>query len=1008
MRKLLAIWLAIFPVLAMASGNGALSFTPPASDYSVVFLGNIFGIVDGVLHGSGSQIMGTMFGVFNAAVLALGGIIIMYTLIVSTMNTAQSGQMMGEKWSSIWVPVRATVGLALLIPKASGYCLMQIFVMWIVVQGVGAADKVWEAALSYLNRGGSIIQAQTDPTAALVGAGAGSGVSNGAEVMLEGQVCMLGLQNVLQNRLDELKSMKGNNTPCTDKTSPIYTFCTSSVPDFINSVNVVDMQSRTLLNSLDGSSGSDKLLKVFMPNFEPGSPYAYLNGICGNIQWNTFRQADINTVKQNIPSVKGSDLDAVTQSRVVAIQQMYMDLSLVAQSMVSNDPQLSRRNASQSTSIQNDSDNNFSSAAVEQFGIPQTAGGTPCTNYSTPQCILWGTAVSSSSAPMLNGTEFPGAILDYNAIMKPTLTLVHEAQNAQSAQGARQFIQAANNNGWIMAGSYFFNLINLNVQASSGTDGLYDSKTGLENSQFNASNLAAAFSGNNICQSGPYQALCNWLDGNSKNITAIQSLIDGTSLDGSSVVQKPNLNSVGSLNVITGVASSTVNGYINNAMILKLPGQPGNAGPQLPGSININFNSPGFQLPTQNFPCGDMKFAFFHICVGEILGNIFWNMLVVNVWNILTAVVLPMIGTAIDMIIMIPIEGMSVIFRQGVGIISAPGVNPVVALAQMGTFYINFACQLYINMLLFTATSSLFPLFVPILAIAFMGMPIIVGWLSVMLTIGFTTSYYVPILPYMIFTFGSIGWLMSVIEAMVAAPIVALGITHPEGSETLGKSDQAVMILMNVFLRPAMMIIGYIAGIAMTYVSVWIINAGFDNAIGFINAGTQASSGSMSDGNGGTVSGGYTGWAGVFAYFFSVLIYTTMYLTVVQKAFTLISTLPDKVLRWVGGQQESYGQDTSQWGQEMQKKIEDTGSKSMDLVGSASKGAAGQLGIKGSSSSSSATKSGDMKGSEDSSSSASSGGGGAGGGGAGGGGAGGAGAGAGGAEGAATAVAETG
>lgn len=71
--------------------------------------------------------MGSMFGVFNSAVLALGGIIIMYTLMVSTMNTAHEGQMLGQKWSSIWIPLRSTFGLALLIPKASGYCMMQVF-----------------------------------------------------------------------------------------------------------------------------------------------------------------------------------------------------------------------------------------------------------------------------------------------------------------------------------------------------------------------------------------------------------------------------------------------------------------------------------------------------------------------------------------------------------------------------------------------------------------------------------------------------------------------------------------------------------------------------------------------------------------------------------------------------------------------------------------------------------------------------------------------------------------
>jgi defect-in-organelle-trafficking protein DotA len=201
----------------------------------------------------------------------------------------------------------------------------------------------------------------------------------------------------------------------------------------------------------------------------------------------------------------------------------------------------------------------------------------------------------------------------------------------------------------------------------------------------------------------------------------------------------------------------------------------------------------------------------------------------------------------------------------------------------------------------------------------------------------------------MIFTFGAIAWLMAVIEAMVAAPIVALGVTHPEGHEAFGKGEQAVMILMNVFLRPSMMIIGYIAAIALSYVSVWIINAGFDNAIAFVQGGSQfgtgpsgtsagsasfwghmgggnplASSGVPSSGSG-TVAGGYTGWAGLFAYFFSIIVYTMLYLTVVQKSFTMIVTLPDKVLRWIGGTPESYGSDVAQWGQETQSKVAEAG-----------------------------------------------------------------------------------
>lgn len=136
MKKLLICFLMLFfPALLMAADSSSFSFTPPLTDVSVIFLGNLFGVVDGVLHGTGSQIMGNMFSIFNTAVIAIGGMIIIYIFLVSVLNTAHEGKMLGQKWSSMWVPARAIFGLALLVPKASGYCMMQIFVMWLVIQG---------------------------------------------------------------------------------------------------------------------------------------------------------------------------------------------------------------------------------------------------------------------------------------------------------------------------------------------------------------------------------------------------------------------------------------------------------------------------------------------------------------------------------------------------------------------------------------------------------------------------------------------------------------------------------------------------------------------------------------------------------------------------------------------------------------------------------------------------------------------------------------------------------
>lgn len=91
------------------------------------------------------------------------------------------------------------------------------------------------------------------------------------------------------------------------------------------------------------------------------------------------------------------------------------------------------------------------------------------------------------------------------------------------------------------------------------------------------------------------------------------------------------------------------------------------------------------------------------------------------------------------------------------------------------------------------------------------------------------------------------------------------------------------------------------------------------------------------------LEGGYTGWAGVYAFFFSILIYTSMYLIIVQKAFTLIAHLPDKVLRWIGGSPESFGQETMQWGEEAKGRVEKAG----EATYGAEKAIGDKLGAKG-------------------------------------------------------------
>jgi defect-in-organelle-trafficking protein DotA len=914
----LLVFALLFPALACAA-DGSLSFTPQPSDLSVIFLGNIFGVVDGVLHGTGSQIMGSIFSVFNSAVLALGGIIIMYTLLVSTMNTAHEGQMLGQKWSSLWIPIRSTLGLALLIPKASGYCLMQIFVMWIVVQGIGAADKIWNAALSYLNRGGVIITTQM-PANLITGQNGGTGsLSIGAQRILENQVCMLGIQKQFENsKASFLKQKEKDSGPCAGDSLPI---CTAQIPDFIGSVNIVQYQR--------DHTGSD-IFEIPMPNFDKSSPFYTLNGQCGSLSWKKF--GDTLPTRQTMTNLTENDLETAKMSRAIALQQMYLDLAPVARVMINNSPPLNPQLNVQTP---------VSSVSDQPFGVPENKQGDVC--KSGEQCFLWGG--TDNEAPLLNGTEFRGSLSDYSGIMLPALNLIEQAKDADNSNQSRAFIADSSKEGWIMAGSYFFNLVKLNQAAmGAGNANRIDMDSGLDQSKFSldpqvyscdtlekdlndlksqTQNLPTAIQVPLPDNLQLRSLICKNLENQSDALIPIQKLITGKNLAGPSAI------TVSENKIYDGPLASTVRGYISNTLQLTLPDQPGQQALNFGQVFNFQPDGGSGGLPEVDFPCGTVTTFIFTFCLGEVLGDIFYNVILRTIFNFVASIFHAVVDQFIHILLTLPLAALAFIFQDGLKKISEPGNNPIVALAQMGTFYINFAGNFWETLFTF----SLMPMSWLILPVMALGLPLIMGWMGIMVAIGFTTAYYIPVLPYLIFTFGAIAWLMAVIEAMVAAPIVALGVTHPEGHDAFGKGEQAIMILMNVFLRPAMMIIGYIAAISVSYVGIWILNAGFDRAIGFMQGGAEYGTtgepdrgaslfGSFNVANpSGAVSGGYVGWAGMFGFFFSILIYTTTYLTIVQKAFGLIVALPDKVLRWIGGQPETIGQEVERWAGEVQSKV---------------------------------------------------------------------------------------
>lgn len=182
--------------------------------------------------------------------------------------------------------------------------------------------------------------------------------------------------------------------------------------------------------------------------------------------------------------------------------------------------------------------------------------------------------------------------------------------------------------------------------------------------------------------------------------------------------------------------------------------------------------------------------------------------------------------------------------------------------------------------------------------------------------IGMMLAYYLPLLPYMMFMFRVVGWIIFLIEALVAAPLVAMGITQ-EGHDFLGRSTPAVMLAVNVFLQPVLMLIGLFAGMILCQVSLNMVLytfSGFVNDIFYAGAPISGAPGGdiLLQGVGRLM--GNTFAEGGAKFFMALLlplfvfplflgIFAMMVYIITTHCFSLIHVVPDNITQWIGGHQ---------------------------------------------------------------------------------------------------------
>lgn len=139
------------------------------TDQSVSMLKSIFGpVIDALVTGAdpetvqaSANILATMFGVYASGVMIVGGFIVSVVALMSVLNTANDGEVMGKNWSSVYTTLRVVTSGGLLLPTATGYSFIQLLVLMIALWGVGFANLTYKTgmAMSVLSPAGIVSNA---------------------------------------------------------------------------------------------------------------------------------------------------------------------------------------------------------------------------------------------------------------------------------------------------------------------------------------------------------------------------------------------------------------------------------------------------------------------------------------------------------------------------------------------------------------------------------------------------------------------------------------------------------------------------------------------------------------------------------------------------------------------------------------------------------------------------------------------------------------------------------
>lgn len=211
--------------------------------------------------------------------------------------------------------------------------------------------------------------------------------------------------------------------------------------------------------------------------------------------------------------------------------------------------------------------------------------------------------------------------------------------------------------------------------------------------------------------------------------------------------------------------------------------------------------------------------------------------------------------------------------------------DPIMALSNVGDIFIGAAEMLLVTLglsakLISTFTSDGILTFLTFCVVLPLGL------------YGIVLAYYLPAIPFIRWISALCGWVILIVESLIAAPLWICAHALPEGEGAAGQhGKRGYMLFLGILIRPPLMVAGFFCAVILINVLGRLIGTGFEIVCNGI---------------------GQTKFIGIVGTVSMCILLGAVVIMAANKFFSLIHYIPEHVTNWIGQQMHSLGEKEDQ------------------------------------------------------------------------------------------------